>query len=182
MGDPKKKHKKYSTPKRPYAPDFLLEELRLVGGYGLRNKKELWRARTELSAIRRHSRNLLSLTINERADRENKLVSKLHKMGLVGSNANLEDILSLNIEDLLERRLQTIIWRRNMAHTLYQARQMVTHGHISINGRRVTTPGYHVMIDDEKTLDYSPYSSYADSDHPLRKELAFEEGGGTQIE
>lgn len=183
MGDPKKKHKKYTTPKRPYDQDMLLDELRLIGSYGLRNKKELWRAKTELSTIRRRARELLSLSPADREEREGRLVSRLHRMGLVREAATLEDILTSTVEDLLERRLQTMVFRKGLAQTLYQARQMVTHGHISINGQKVKAPGYHVKIDEESTLSYAASSPYTDPDHPLRSEMVGEEViGETEVE
>jgi len=112
MGDPKKKHKTYHTPKRPYDTQALLEELQTIGAYGLRNKRELWKAKTELSAIRGRARGLLSLEPEERAARERGLIAKLAKRGLVMENSRLEDVLTLSVEDLLERRLQTIVYRR----------------------------------------------------------------------
>lgn len=184
MGDPKKKHKRYTTPKRPYDQDMLLDELRLIGSYGLRNKKELWRAKTELSTIRRRARELLSLSPANREMRETRLVSRLKRMGLVREGATLENVLTATVEDLLERRLQTMVFRKGLAHSLYQARQMITHGHISINGRKVKAPGYHVRIDEEDTLNYAASSPYTDPDHPLRAEISGEEsiGGETQVE
>jgi small subunit ribosomal protein S4 len=183
MGDPKKKHKTYSTPKRPYDPDTLLDELRLIGTYGLRNKRELWKAHTILSTLRRRARELLSLGAGERSERQAEMVSRLHRLGLVREGATLEEVLTLTIEDFLERRLQTMVYRKDLSHSLYQARQMITHGHIAINGQKVTAPGYHVTIEDENTLDYSRWSPYMDPDHPFRREMTIEEAiGGEEVE
>jgi small subunit ribosomal protein S4 len=183
MGDPKKKHKTYTTPKRPYDTDTLTDELRLIGMYGLRNKRELWKARTKLSTIRRRAREMLSLTPEERAESQNSMLTRLHRMGLVREGATLEEALTLTIEDLLERRLQTMVWRRDLSHNLFQSRQMITHGHISIFGQKINAPSYHVNIEDESTLDYSRYSPFADQNHPFRKELAIEVAtGGEEVE
>jgi small subunit ribosomal protein S4 len=178
MGDPKKKHKQFTTPKRPYDTDVLLEELRLIGVFGLRNKRELWRARTKVSLLRRRARGFLSLGVDERAESERSLVSKLHRMGMVGEGANLEEILTLSVEDLLERRLQTMVWRRELAKSLYQSRQMITHGHIAINGQKITAPSYHVTTEDERTLGYSANSPFVSPDHPSRKEMLVESAVG----
>ncbi|RLI09716.1 30S ribosomal protein S4 [Candidatus Bathyarchaeota archaeon] len=181
MGDPKKKHKRYTTPKRPYDQDALMEELRLIGAYGLRNKRELWRHRTELSRIRRMAREKLSMDPVERAEGEREMIRKLHSLGLVGEKATLEDILSLRIEDLMERRLQTIVFRKGMAKSLFQARQLITHGHISIGGRKVRAPSYHVTLEDEAQLEFAGSSPLAVRDHPLRRELTVSEMTGGEM-
>jgi len=175
MGDPKKKHKTYNTPKRPYETDALLEELRIIGTYGLRNKRELWKVHTELSTLRGRARDLLGLGAEERSIRERALINKLAKRGLVMENSRLEDVLTLSVEDLLERRLQTYIYRIGMAGSLFQARQVITHGHIAINGQKVTSPSYQVKITDEETLDWAKGSPYSSPTHPLRLELEVEE-------
>ncbi|HUV54458.1 MAG TPA: 30S ribosomal protein S4 [Candidatus Krumholzibacteriaceae bacterium] len=175
MGDPKKKHKTYNTPKRPYVAAALEEELRTIGVYGLRNKRELWKAHTELSHMRGRARDLLSLGATERDRREKELTYKLFKRGLVMENGRLEDVLTLSVENLLERRLQTYIFRRGMASSLFQSRQLISHGHIAINGQKVTSPSYQVKIDDEETLDYALSSPYHNPEHPLRRALGVEE-------
>jgi len=175
MGDPKKKHKTFNTPKRPYDTNALMEELRVIGAYGLRNKRELWKAHTELSVLRGRARDLLSLDPEERERRERALIDKLALRGLVMENGRLEDVLTLSVEDLLERRLQTYIFRRGMASSFFQARQLITHGHIAIGDRKVTSPSYQVKITDEETLDYAKSSPYNNPSHPLRRELEVEE-------
>ena len=171
MGDPKKKHQRYTTPRVPWDTEALMEDLRTIGAYGLRNKRELWKIHTELSTLRRRARELLSLGAEERAVREAEMISKLHKRGLVQENSRLEDVLTLSVEDLLERRLQTYIFRRGMAQSLFQARQLISHGHIEIEGRKVTSPSYQVRIIDEETLNFSESSPMRSPDHPLRREL-----------
>jgi len=175
MGDPKKKHKIFNTPKRPYNTEALMEELRIIGAYGLRNKRELWKAHTELSTLRGRARGLLSLDPAERALKERALIKKLAERGLVMENGRLEDVLTLSVEDLLERRLQTYIYRRGMASSLFQARQLITHGHIAVNGQKVTSPSYQVKVADEEAIDYAESSPYHNPAHPLRRELAVEE-------
>jgi small subunit ribosomal protein S4 len=175
MGDPKKKHKTFTTPRVPYDTDALINELRLIGTYGLRNKRELWKLHTELSVLRGRARDLLGLSAEERSKREYDLINKLYQRGLVMENSRLEDVLTLSVEDLLERRLQTYIFRRGMAKSLFQARQLIAHGHIEINGRKVTSPSYQIKIFDEETLDYSKGSPLHDPDHPFRREMEVEE-------
>ena len=183
MGDPKKKHKMYTTPKRPYDYDVFMEELKLLGAYGLRNKRELWRHRTKLRHIRRIAREKLSMDPLERAEDEREMIRKLHARGLVDERAALEDVLTLTIESLMGRRLQTIVHRRGMAKSLFQARQLITHGHIAIDGRKVKAPSYKVTLDDEASLDYAESSPLHASNHPLRQELVLPEAtGGERVE
>ena len=113
---------------------ILEEELRLVGTYGLRNKRELWRNQTELSTLRRRAREMLSMDPEDRVKREHEIIGKLYNLGLVPERATLDDILGLSVQDLMERRLQTILYRNGMAKSLFQARQLITHGHVAIGG------------------------------------------------
>jgi small subunit ribosomal protein S4 len=175
LGDPKKKHKRYTTPKRPYDVANLEEELKLVGAYGLRNKRELWRHRTELSSLRRRAREMLSMGIIEREKLENELLMKLHKFGLVPERSTLDDILSLSIQDIMERRLQTVLFRKRMAKSLYQSRQLISHGHITIEGRKIKSPGYLVSTIDEENLSYAETSPLTVTTHPLRQDLILRE-------
>jgi small subunit ribosomal protein S4 len=152
MGDPKKPRAKYVTPRHPWRREDLLRELELIGTYGLRNKRELWRAETELSRIRRQARLLLAAPPSYRAKMESVLLNKLARLGLLGERATLDDILSLKVEDLLERRLQTIVWRKGLAKTPYHARQLITHRHVTIGGVVVTKPSYIVPRNEEDKI------------------------------
>ena len=183
MGDPKKKHKRFTTPKLPFDQAGLEEELKLLGAYGLRNKKELWRLRTQLSRFRRMARETQSMDPVERAEGERQMLRKLYGMGLVGEKSTVDDILSLRIEDLLERRLQTVVFRREMAKSFFQARQFVTHGHVSIGGRKVKSPSYWVTAEDEGLIEFTESSSLSNAGHPLRRELAVRDSmGGERAE
>ncbi len=162
MGDPKKPRKKWRGPTHPWRKERLLEEMKLLGEYGLRNKRELWIARSYLRNIRGRARTLLALPEEERVKYEKPLIKKLYKQGILPSeDSTLDDILSLTVRDILERRLQTIVYKRGLAYSIYHARQLITHGHIAIFGRRVRSPGYMVSRDEEEGIDYYPLSPYA---------------------
>ena len=168
MGDPKRQRKKYETPRFLWRKDTLQEELKLLGQYGLRNKHELWRHETSLSKYRGIARSLIGKTPEERAKMETELLTKLTTLGVLQETAALDNVLDLAIEDMLERRLQTIVFRKSLAKTSYQSRQLITHGHILIGNRRVTVPSYIVSREDEAQLTYSPQSTLVNPSHPTR--------------
>ncbi|MGQ9780888.1 MAG: 30S ribosomal protein S4 [Nitrososphaeria archaeon] len=171
MGDPKKPRKKYSTPRMPWRSDVLAAELQLVGVYGLRNKRELWKAKTMLSNFRGQARLLLAMPEAERKSKEKLLLGRLAKYALVGDNSTLDDVLSLTVEDILERRLQTIVWRKGLAKTPAQARQFIVHGHVSIGDQVVKRPSMFVEADDEESVRLR-------EDSPVRVVLEAQKGGG----
>jgi small subunit ribosomal protein S4 len=155
LGDPRKPRKQYSRPRSPWRADQLAQELYLLGTFGLRNKRELWKSQTHLSSIRKQARTLLAATEQVRLREEKKLLDSLRSRGLVTEAATLDDILSLTVEDLLSRRLQTMVFKKGMAVSPLHARQLVVHGHITIGGRVITIPGYEVGHDEEPTVALS---------------------------
>ncbi len=54
---------------------------------------------------------------------------------------------------LLERRLDNIVYRLGLAKTRYMSRQFVSHGHVLVNGQKVSIPSYEVKAGDVITLD-----------------------------
>jgi len=152
MGDPRKAKKNYTRPSSIWKSDQISSELYVVGSYGLRNKKELWKAQTEIARIRNQARSLLALPIEVRHEKETKLLNYLSRFGLVSNNSTLDDILNLKIEDILERRLQTMVMKRSNLKSPYQARQIVVHGHVSIGNRKINLPGYLVKKDEETEI------------------------------
>ena len=158
MGDPKYPRKVWRKPKRPLNYDLKMEELRTLGSFGLRTKKELWKAHTELSRVRHQARSLLALRQEVRAEREPVLMKSLARIGLVNDDATLDDVLNLQVTDLLSRRLQTIVWKKLGFRSPYQARQAVVHGHIMLDDRIVDIPSYVVRPDQEPTIRISPAS------------------------
>lgn len=163
MGDPKKPKNQFKKPRRPWTSDQLMSELQIVGTYGLRNKRELWKAQTELSRIRKQARALLALPHEVRSGKETELLNSLRRLGLVQEGATLDDVLNLTIETLLERRLQSIVVRKGFAKTPWQARQAVVHGHITVNDRIVNIPSYMVRRDEEGMVSIRKDSSYKPS-------------------
>lgn len=168
MGDIKKHRKKYSRPRNIWQKERLEKELVLVGKYGLRNKKEIYRLQSIISHFRGRARKLLSLSGEEQERGMKELNSRLNKIGLLPETAVLDDILRLSIEDILERRLQTMVYNQGLATTIYHARQLITHGHISIGGIKTTSPGHIVLRREENSIQYANNSPYINPDHPSR--------------
>jgi small subunit ribosomal protein S4 len=171
MGDPKLSRRKYDTPSHPWQGVRIKEENELVKKYGLKNKRELWKVQSELRNYRRQGRTLLArLRLgDEQAQKERKnLLKKLANLGVLPEDATLDDVLALDVERMLERRLQTLVYLKGLAYTPKQARQLIVHGHTTVNQRKVTVPGYMVKKHEEGSITYNPYSPVANELHPLR--------------
>ena len=160
MGDIKNFRKDWNKPKRPLNFELKMEELKILGTFGLKTKRELWKARTELSRVRNQARSLLALRQEVREKEEPILIHSLSRIGLVEQNATLDDVLNLEINDLLSRRLQTIIMKKFYFKTPYQARQAISHGHILIGDRVVNIPSYVVKVDEEEQVKLTPESIF----------------------
>ena len=158
MGDPKYPRKAWRKPKRPLNYELKMEELQTLGTFGLRTKRELWKAHTELSRVRQQARSLLALTQKIRDEKEPILLKSLARIGLIPSDATLDDVLNLKPTDLLARRLQTIVSNKLGFKTPYQARQAVIHGHIMVGDRKIDIPSYTVTVDEEDSVHFTPES------------------------
>ena len=62
--------------------------------------------------------------------------------------ARLKGSTSEHVIGLLERRLDAVVYRAKFVPTVFAARQFVSHGHVTVNGRRVTIPSYRVRVGD----------------------------------
>lgn len=151
MGHPKRQEKKYSRPQKPYDKDRLEREKKLEQDYGLRRKKEIWRAEGVLRDFRRRARDLQA---HQDEKKEKELIEKLNKLGI--KCQTLDDILETNLSDLLSRRLQTIVHKKGLAHSPRQARQLIVHGHILVDRRRIRWPSYIIKQEEEGSVSLSP--------------------------
>ncbi|MCX9010512.1 MAG: 30S ribosomal protein S4 [Candidatus Methanoperedens sp.] len=173
MGYPGKNRKSYDTPKHPWQAARMAGEVELVKRYGLRNKKEVWKAYSGLKNYRELARKLLAETAKGKlsgsikTDSDN-ILNRLKRYGLLKNEAVLDDILSLDVTNFLERRLQTQVHKQGLANTMKQARQFIVHGHISVDGRKVTVPGYIISMEEEMRLDYYGNSPLSSDAHPSR--------------
>ena len=160
MGDIKNFRRVWKKPKRPLNFDLKMDELKILGTFGLKTKRELWKARTELSRVRNQARSLLALRQDVREQKEPILMNSLSKVGYVQSDATLDDVLNLEINDLLGRRLQTIVQKKFYFKTPYQARQAVSHGHVLIGDQIVNIPSYLVNVDEEDKVKLTSESVF----------------------
>ena len=160
MGDPKTSRKVWKKPKRPLNYDLKMDELKTLGTFGLKTKRELWKTQTELSRVRLQARSLLALRQEERKRKEPILIQSLTKIGLVDESSTLDDVLNLQVNDLLARRLQTIVQKNLFFKTPYQARQAIVHGHVMIGDDIITIPSYVVKTEEETKIHLTPESNF----------------------
>lgn len=151
MGDPKKQRRKYKRPQHLWKTERITEENELFKKYGLKNKKEIWRAKSAVGRFRQQARILLGSSGEEAEKEKKELITKLNKLGILQTKS-VEDILALTVSDLLEHRLQTLVYRKGLANTIKQARQLVVHGHVLIGENIVNIPGYPVVRDEEEKI------------------------------
>jgi small subunit ribosomal protein S4 len=127
-------------------------EDRILRRYGLKRKREIWRAQTILRDFRGQARSLLTRSGPQAELEARQLFDRLRKFGLVGEDTTLDDVLGLTVDKVIERFLQCVVHSRGLARTPKQARQLIVHGHVSIGGRRVRSPTYMVPLAEESLI------------------------------
>ncbi len=142
----KKQKKKYSRPQKPFDKIRIDEENILKERYGLKNKREIWKADAAIAKIR----NLAKQLITASEEDKNAFVERLHKKGF--QVESIADALALDKENWLKRRLQTIVFSKKLANTPKQARQLITHKHVSIETQIVNKPSYQVSLQEESKI------------------------------
>ena len=146
MGDIKRRRKLFSRPKKLFDRERMDEENVLVKKYGLKNKREIWKAKTAVSKFRRRAKVL----IRKDASEQQGFFDKLNKMGI--KVADISDVLALTEENLFERRLQTFLLRKKLANTARQARQLIVHKNVLVDGNIVNIPSFIVTKDLEDKI------------------------------
>ena len=148
----KRKHKTYSKPKRPFDKTRIEEEAKIKKEFGLKNKKEIWKADTKVKSMREKAKKLISANEED----QKSLFDRLQKIGL---NVNsIADVLALNKNDYLNRRLQTILVKKELVSTIKSARQLITHKKVLVDGKVVNSPSYIVptKLEDKITIKQKP--------------------------
>jgi len=146
----KRKHKTYSRPKRPFEKARIEEEVGIKKEFGLKNKREIWKADSKIKIIREKAKRLISAKPEE----QKNLLEKLKKIGF---NVNsISKVLLLNKKDFLQRRLQTVVLKKRIATTAKSARQLITHRKILVDGMVVNAPSYVVPVELENKITIKP--------------------------
>merc|ERR1712082_320166 len=151
------------TPSRPFEKARLDQELKLIGEYGLRNKREVWRVNYSLAKIRSAARELLTLEEKDpkRLFEGNALLRRLVRIGVLHEDQmKLDYVLGLKIENFLERRLQTQVFKLGLAKSIHHARVLIKQGHIRVRKQVVNVPSFIVRLDSQKHIDFSLKSPF----------------------
>jgi small subunit ribosomal protein S4 len=169
MGDPGRNRKKYRGPPHPWIRERIEEERVLKKDYGLSNKKEIYRLAALLSKFKREAKRLIPLQTQQAEHEKKQLLSKLQSYKLINTGAKLDDVLAISLKDLMERRAQTLLVRKGLARTVKQARQFVTHKHVMVNGKLITSPSTLLVAEEEATLNFVPRSTLSNPSHAERE-------------
>ncbi len=142
----KRKHKTYSKPKRPFDKTRIEEEAQIKKEFGLKNKKEIWKADSQIKSIREKAKRLISAKEEE----QKKLFEKLKKKGFAVKS--IADVLGLEKKDYLKRRLQTVIFEQKLVPSIKTARQAITHKKVLVDGKVIDSPSYIVPVELERKI------------------------------
>jgi len=167
MGDPKFPRKKYKTPGHPWQKERLEKEAELIRDYGIKNKRELWK----MDTLRKRFHYIVKSSIADQSKQaqleRQKLLDKLFRLGLIERpDVDIDRVLSIELKNVLERRLQTLVYRKKLANSITQARQMIVHGHIYVGDRKVTSPSYITSKEEEARIRFAPNSPFSNPEHP----------------
>ena len=123
------------TPRKPFDRDRLINELRTIGTYGLRCKREMWRVQLTLAKMRKAARELMTLNEDDprRAFEGDALIKRIVKLGLLKENEQkLDYVLGLTLSQFMERRLQTLVAQRKLANSIHHSRVLIRQRHIAV--------------------------------------------------
>jgi len=183
---PKNFGKTARTPRRPFEKERIDSELKVVGEYGLKNKRELWRVQLTLARIRSSARKLLTLPANNprRQFEGDALVRRLQRYGILTQDqSRLEQCLEIKVEDFLKRRLQTLVQENKLAKTVHAARVVIYQRHIQVRKQVVSSPSFLVRVKSQAFINFREGSSIGGGPsgkikrRNMKKKLAAAAGG-----
>ena len=161
-----------NTPRRPFEKEKLINELRLIGSYGLKNKREVWRLQLTLAKLRKAARVLLTLPEKDprRLFEGEALIRRMVRMGMLkDSERKLDYVLGLTIAQFMERRLQTLVMKRKIAHSVHHARVMIRQKHIAVGKQMVNIPSFMVRVSSEQHIQLAATSTYKTGENGRQK-------------
>ena len=169
MGSPRRQINKFSGPRHPWERERLEEEKGLLKDYGLKNKKDIWKETSYINRVKEQVKKINTGTGVGIQLEKDALLNKLERYNLLKEGQTLDDALELTARDIMERRLQTQVVRQGFARSMRQARQFIVHGHIAVNGKKITSPSYMVNKEEQFSIGFVEHSELADPEHPERK-------------
>ena len=168
MGSPNQPKKKYSRPFKPWDRKRLDSEKPVMNEFGLKNKRELWRTASLLRKFTAQAKRLIALRGGQAETEKKQLIDKLSSLGVIGKNASLDEVLGLTVKDFLSRRLQTIVFKKNFSRSIRQSRQFISHRHVKVGDKVITSPSYIVPSSIEGQVVFVEGSTLSKPDHPER--------------
>merc|ERR1712178_158419 len=150
-------------PRRSYDKPRLDAELKLIGTYGLKNKREIWRVGLVLSKVRAVARQLLTLEERDpqRIFQGQALMRRMIRYGILDEDKQrLDYVLSLKIENFMERRLQTLVHKRGLAKSIHHARVLIRQKHIRVGRQIVDIPSFMVRVESQPHIEFSLTSPF----------------------
>lgn len=152
MGDPRRQRKKFSKPSHPWQRERISTEKGILKQYGLRRKYEIWKMNSMLKKFLQRAKTVIGERTAQSEIEKKQLIDRLNSLGLLKKESKVEDVLNLTLKDIMERRLQTLVYKKQFAKTMSQARQFITHEHIAIGSKKITAPSYLVSIEEEPQI------------------------------
>ena len=148
----RKLKRKYSKPRKPWEKQRIIAEKKLIEEYGYRTKREIWKMKSKVKKYRDFAKKLVLIRTEQEAREKKEFLQSLFRKGLIPEDAEVEDVLALNVRDISERRLQTQVFSKGLANTPRQSRQFIVHGHVFIGDKKVTAPSRLVLKDEEELI------------------------------
>jgi len=150
----------------PWNATRIQLEADIKAKFGVANKREIWKMESTLKGFKDQAKSLLTRTDSQAAKEREQMQGRMVRLGLVKTGSGMDDILSLQLRDIMNRRLQTMVFRKRMARSIRHSRQLIVHEHITVGGKKITSPSYLVLMEEEGTISYSADSPYMQSEHP----------------
>merc|ERR1712028_215053 len=156
-------------------------EMKIVGEYGLKNKREVWRVQYVLAKVRTAARQLL--TLDEKNEQRlfagDALLRRMIRLGLLlESEKKLDFVLGLTAAKIMERRLQTKVFKLGLAKSIHHARCLIRQRHIRVGRQICDIPSFLVRLDSEKHIDFAVTSPFGGGRPGRVRRRMAKKGGG----